>query len=60
MLAMVVSTGTASARMKDRDGNRVLVHIQTEVRSVDDGGSTSVCPPSAAHTARDPQFFTDG
>ena len=52
--------GFGLARSQDRDCNRVLVHVQAQVRSVLHGRSTSVCGHRAAHTARDPRIFRDG
>jgi hypothetical protein len=39
---------------QDRDGDRVLMHVQTEVRNVVHGRSTSVCGSSRGPSARDP------
>ena len=50
----------ARADLEYDDGDRVLVHVQAEVRSVVHGRFTSVCGHRAVHAACDPRIFTDG
>ena len=54
------AVGFGLALAQDGDRDRVLVHVQAEVRSVVHVRSTSVCGHRAVHTARDPRIFKDG